>query len=319
MKSRIRDFRWLLALGLSTLLAATLCADETRVQGSSRRAEPSAAEADETAVGGETSVNSRVRTRKATLDEVLAFARNAYAEIENNVHDYTCELYKREYVDGEVTSWQLMKASVRHERRTGDGKEIPFSVALQFLKPGSVAGRTVLYVRGRDNDDLIARRGGTRNPNMTLQLDPHGVLAMEGNRYPVTEFGFKNLAKRLIEVLEQELDYRDGELQIWENARVGTRKCTHYRLTHHTRRPNLTYHMAEVSVDDELGVPIRYGAYDFPEQEGGEPQLLEQYIFAKVRLNVGLEDRDFDPKNPVFRFRLHEVEREGSGSVARDD
>jgi hypothetical protein len=154
---------------------------------------------------------------------------------------------------------------------------------------------------------------------MTFQLDPDGVLAMEGNRYPITEFGFQNLARRLIEVLEQEMEYRDGELQVWENARVGNRTCTHFRLTHHTRRANLTYHMAEVSVDDELGVPIRYGAYDFPKQEGGEPQLLEQYIFDKIRLNVGLDDKDFDPKNPDFGFQLHDVDRDSSDRVAQDD
>jgi hypothetical protein len=132
-------------------------------------------------------------------------------------------------------------------------------------------------------------------------------MAMEGNRYPITEMGFQNLAVRLIEVLEQESQHRDGELQVWENAMVGDRLCTHFRLTHNQRREGLTYHMAEVSVDNQLGVPIRYGAYDFPRQEGGPPQLLEQYIFTDIQLNVGLSDEDFDPRNPAYQFQLHDT------------
>jgi outer membrane lipoprotein-sorting protein len=64
--------------------------------------------------------------------------------------------------------------------------------------------------------------------------------------------------------------------------------------------------MAEVSVDDELGIPIRYGAYDFPKEEGGKPQLLEQYVYTDVAINVGLTDKDFDPRNPSYDFQLPE-------------
>jgi len=129
---------------------------------------------------------------------------------------------------------------------------------------------------------------------------------MEGNRYPITEIGFRTLAKRLIEVLAQELEYRDGDVRVFENAKVGDRRCTHYRLTHHKRRPNLTYHMAEVSVDDELGVPIFYRAFDWPVEEGGQPILLEQYIYQDIRLNIGLTDEDFDPENPEYNFSLRD-------------
>ena len=106
------------------------------------------------------------------------------------------------------------------------------------------------------------------------------------------------------------MDCRDGELQVFENAKVDDRKCTHYRLTHHKKRENLTFHMAEVSVDDELGVPIFYRAFDFPTEEGGEPVLLEQYVYQKIKINVGLTDSDFDPDNPSYGFQLHDTAEE---------
>ncbi len=250
--------------------------------------------------------NSTTISRTSELAEILNVARTAQTRISKEIDDYTCTLYRREYVNGKVTSWQAISVKIRHEKKENGVSTVPFSVYLHFLKPKGVKGREVLYVQNRDNGDLIGRRGGRRNPNMTLQLEPSGPLAMEGNRYPITEIGFQNLSKRLVEVLEQEKKYNDGVVEVFENAKVGDRKCIHYRITHDKRRPNLTYHMAEASVDDELGIPIRYGAYDFPKEEGGKPQLLEQYVYANIHINVGLTDKDFDPRNPAYHFQLRE-------------
>ncbi|MFO7904004.1 MAG: DUF1571 domain-containing protein [Planctomycetota bacterium] len=249
---------------------------------------------------------SAIPSQDAELTDVMEFAKTAYARIDEDIDDYTCVLYKRERVDGKVLGWQSMAVKIRHQKMEGDELKVPFSVYMRFLAPSKVAGREVLYVENKNNGDLIARRGGRRSPNVTFQLIPESPLAMLDNRYPITEIGFKNLAKRLIEVLEQELDSGDGELKVWENAKIGDRECTHYRLTHDAPRPDLTYHMAEVSVDEELEIPIRYGAYDFPREEGGKPQVLEQYVYTQVRINVGLTDEDFDPDNPDYEFQLYD-------------
>ncbi len=37
-------------------------------------------------------------------------------------------------------------------------------------------------------------------------------------------------------------------------------------------------------------------------QPGGQPQLLEEYTYLNVKLNVGLTDADFDDKNPEYNF-----------------
>lgn len=295
-----------------TFIASNAFAENVRVEGS----QPSQDEAAKAIQAGEddaaeqdlasSSQGSQAGGKRTSLEEVLGFARTAYAEIDNNIDDYTCVLYKRERVDGKLHGWQSMKVKIRHAKKEDNELKTPLSVYVQFQAPSRVAGRAVLYVENRNNGDLIARRGGRRSPNVTFQLIPTSPLAMLENRYPITEIGFKNLAKRLIEVLEQEQEYNDGELRVWENAKLGDRMCIHYRLTHHDKRPGLTYHMAEVSVDDELGIPIRYGAYDFPRQEGGEPRVLEQYVYTDVRINVGLTDEDFDPENPEYEFQLHD-------------
>lgn len=249
---------------------------------------------------------SAIPSQNVELTDVLKFAETAYARIDEEIDDYTCVLYKREQVEGKVLGWQSMAVKVRHKKMEGDELKVPFSVYMRFLAPSKVAGREVLYVENENNGDLIARRGGRRSPNVTFQLIPTSPLAMLDNRYPITEIGFKNLAKRLIEVLEQEVNSGAGELEVWENAKIGDRECTHYRLTHHAPRPDLTYHMAEVSVDDGLGIPIRYGAYDFPREKDGKPQVLEQYVYTEIRINVGLTDEDFDPENPNYEFQFYD-------------
>ncbi len=65
----------------------------------------------------------------------MAFA--AKTNIDQNIHDYTCTMIKRERVDGKLTDPNYMFCKVRQQ---------PFSVYLYFLKPADAYGREVVYV-----------------------------------------------------------------------------------------------------------------------------------------------------------------------------
>ena len=56
-------------------------------------------------------------------------------------------------------------------------------------------------------------------------------------------------------------------------------------------------------MDNELQIPIHYEAYDWPEQQDGQAVLLEQYTYRDIKLNVGLDDTDFQHTNPKYRLR----------------
>lgn len=243
------------------------------------------------------------KDQPARVQYVLDFARDAYARITKDVRDYDCQLVKRERVNGELGSYQYLYVKVRHEQKSDGKVVVPLSVYLRFLKPERMEGREVLYVANANQGDLIARRGGRRSPNVTIQLPPDSPMAMDGNRYPITEIGFENLTRRLIEVLEQEQKHNDGVIEIFPNAKIDGRKCTHFRLTHPQRRADLTYYMAEVSVDNELKVPVYFRSFDWPAEEGGKPRLLEEYFYKQVRINIGLTDQDFDRDNPEYHFQ----------------
>ena len=257
--------------------------------------------------------------RDADILHVLHFARAGYQRMTETIHDYTCVIYKREPLENPRDTAQYMQAKIRHERRAGDKIVVPFSVYLHFLKPKRVEGREVLYVRGQYHDDIIARRGGRRSPNMTLELDPKGPLAMEGNRYPITEIGMKNLTKKLIGVLEKELTSADCEVKSFRDAKLNNRPCIHFQVRHTTRRPEQRYYMARVLVDEELRIPVYFASYDWPKKEGGKPQLLEEYAYLNIKVNAGLTDRDFDVTNPKYHFKQIETPTSDMSREPDDD
>ena len=52
-------------------------------------------------------------------------------------------------------------------------------------------------------------------------------------------------------------------------------------------------------------MPLRNDAYTWPPQPGAKPgldELIEEYTYLKLELNVGLTDTDFDPANPEYKF-----------------
>lgn len=236
------------------------------------------------------------------LIPVLQTAKGLLQRMEQ-VEDYTCTIVKRERIGNELRGHEWISMKLRHERVQGGRVQTPFGVYLGFLGPDEVAGREVLYGPDLYGGKMIVRRGGLRFAYVTVSIAPEGDLAMQDNRYPITEIGLKNLLKRLIEVGEEDLQHGECEVQYFSNAKIDGRTCTAVRITHPVRRPHFRYHRAEIFVDDQLQVPVRYASYDWPEQEGGPPQLLEEYTYTNLQFNVGLTDRDFDYRNPAYEFR----------------
>ena len=61
--------------------------------------------------------------------------------------------------------------------------------------------------------------------------------------------------------------------------------------------------MAQIFIDEELNIPIRYVAYGWPEKAGGDKVILEEYNYTDIKLNRGFTDADFDPRNPTYNYK----------------
>ena len=237
------------------------------------------------------------------LDRALDIARRGLNSCQETVNDYTALLVKRERVDGELGVHEYMSVKVRN-RKVADGKIVqPLSVYLSFLKPATVKGREVIYVENQNEGNIVAHEGGFKGKFLpTVTIPPDGMLAMRGQRYPMTEIGIENLIEKLIERGETARQYPDVQCEFRKNARIKDRVCTVLQVTQPTKRPELEFYQAQIFIDDAINVPIRYIAYDWPATPDAPPQVIEEYNYLNLKLNVGLKDEDFNPRNPKYGF-----------------
>jgi hypothetical protein len=228
------------------------------------------------------------------LAPALKIAYAGKKHIADNIKDYTCTMVKRERVNGKLLDAEQMFVKIRHE---------PFSVYMQFKAPNKVAGREVIYVHGANDGEMIAHEGkGLISVVGAVKIKPTSAIAMNDNRYPITEVGFYNLTKRLIEVAENDMQYGECSVRIVD-ATLQKRPVQMIEVTHPIARKNFTFNVARVFIDKEMTVPVRYESYDWPKKAGEAPELMEEYTYLNVQLNVGLKDEDFDPQNENYEFQ----------------
>jgi len=224
-----------------------------------------------------------------------ASARSDY--IREHIRDYSCRLIKRERIDGKLQDYQFINVQMRCEQRDGDEIVKPMAVFMQYLAPKIVRDRRVLYIAGENDGLVLVRKGGWSMKYLKLEVDPRGRSARRESNYPITDIGFDKIIERLIERVTEDIERdptaENTEVSHFRNAKVGKRVCTHIQVVHPEQTPAATYHKASLYIDDQLQVPIRLVVYDFPGDDGPEPPLMEEYIYANLQLNVGLTDADF--------------------------
>ena len=161
------------------------------------------------------------------MDRALDVARSGLEGCRTKVNDYTALLVKRERIDDTLGAHEFMYAKIRN-RKVANGRIVqPLSVYLKFLKPTSVKGREVIYVEGQNEGNLIAHEGGFKGRFLpTVTIPPDGMLAMRGQRYPMTEIGIENLIVKLIERGERARQLPDVQCEFRKNARVKDRTFT---------------------------------------------------------------------------------------------
>ena len=207
----------------------------------------------------------------------------------NEVKTYQFLLIKRETIEGKDTGHQYLMAKVQTE---------PLKVYIKFLKPARLVGREALYT-GRD---LLIRRGGTRNPNLVLALDPFSPVAMVGNKYPITHMNPKTLCTQLIEKVEKEIQFPDTKLYKTE-ASYAKQPGIHYRLIHKSQHPDMECCMAEMLISKKHNLPIYFKVVNWGNK------VIEEYAFSMVKVNEALPVDTFNEDNPEYHFKRKDDEK----------
>lgn len=247
--------------------------------------------------------NNIQRSDKHPLDPALDLAYNGLKRIRADVTDYTATVIKRERVKGVLGEYEYMAAKIRNRKVVDGQTKTPLSVYLTFLKPEAVKGREVIFVEGKNNGKMKAHEGGGFLGKLpSVWLDPHGPIAMRNQLYPITEIGIENLIDKLIEKGERDRKRDECEVKFTPGTKINGRVCTLLEVKHPVPREYFDFNIAQIFIDDELQVPVRYAAYEWPKAGEDKPQLLEEYTYVNMKINVGLTDQDFDPENPNYNF-----------------
>jgi hypothetical protein len=230
------------------------------------------------------------------LVPALEMAKKTKQVMDATLRDYSATVVKQERINGTLGEPEYAFIKVRNQ---------PFSVYMKFIGPKAVVGQEAMYVEGKNDNKMFAHAppDTLRGKIGTVQILPTSAIAMQGQRYPITELGIANLTKRLIEVGEHDKQFGECDVKFFQGAKVNGRDCTMIQVTHPVPRRNFLFHIARIYLDNELNMPIRYEAYEWPEKEGGAPVLLESYTYMNLQINQGFTDADFDRSNPTYGFK----------------
>lgn len=201
----------------------------------------------------------------------------------DQVKDYTCLFYKKELVKDKYIEQKNIIIKYRK----------PLSFYLKWTE-GDEKGTEVIYVQGR-NDNKLKAHGSGFLKWLTLNLDPDGSIAMKDNRHTVRE---AHIGK-MIDICDKNYKLAKqlgvGKFELCEEKIIGGRAQNCITATFPDDRRfygGINY----IYVDKEYKFPVAVEIY------GWNNELLEKYEYTNFNLNVGLTDKDFDPKNKDYKF-----------------
>lgn len=206
------------------------------------------------------------------VGEALERGRASYARLS----DYTAVLEREERIGGRL----LRQGGIRIRFRK------PFSVRMEWTE-GGMRGTAALYERGKNGGKVLARKGGLLR-FLRLSLAPDDPRILKENRHPITEIGIG----RILDVIGGEYDRsrraNEGEWTVEGGGTVGGRETWTCQAV---LPPGKGYYgrVLVFDLDRETFLPVRAAVYG----DGGE--MLEEYAYGELAVDVGLSDADFDP------------------------
>jgi len=208
--------------------------------------------------------------------------QNAY----NQIDDYQCIFKKQERVDGQLLLQETILLKFKK----------PFSIYMKWIKEPH-QGQEILYIRGWNNGKLRAHPGSF--PDITVNLNPTGALAMRDNRHPVTEAGIGQTIQMVSNDYHYAMNHPQDSVKYYNRGTkmVEGRETQCFEAIMPIKE-HLPYyaHRAVICIDDSLNLPSRVIIYD------NTNTLVEDYFYTKYKLNIGLTKKDFQPDNPNYNF-----------------
>jgi outer membrane lipoprotein-sorting protein len=199
------------------------------------------------------------------------------------LYDYTCKLDK-----------EVCKKGVLYQDA---------AILVKYKKPkhyyfrwqqGPARGREVIYVDGRNQNQLVAHPGGVLR-FLTLHLDPRGHLAMKANRHSLQHSGMEKIVELMASNYDLALKLGIDAIHCTGRSRFDGRDAW---VIEGAFPPNEGFyaHRIILWVDRTIGLPVKIVIFDKSDR------LVEAYAFRDLKVNVGLTEEDFNPANPEYHY-----------------
>jgi hypothetical protein len=238
-----------------------------------------------------------------TMAELLDLAQAARQSMSASLDDYTADFVKQE-VDKNGTLGGVSEMTMKVQTRLrGDSEQAPMRVYLKFHAPENIKGREVIWAEDLHEGKMAVHEVGLLLSLKTLWLDPEGILAMQGQRYPIGEIGLVKLTEKLIE--RGEKDRNNPDITVTLSPDRSQPGLETQLIQVRRAKPSGSeddFSLAEVVFDPQRQLILSYRSFGWSEQPGIDPPLLESYTYRNVQTNVGLSESDFDPSNPEYSF-----------------
>jgi len=243
------------------------------------------------------------RTRSSSIAEVIELARATLDSMQDSLNDYTARFIKQERdIAGNLSEKTEMEVKIRSRLRN-ENNDAPMHIYLKFLAPKTVAGREVIWGKDLYDGQMAVHDTSLMLSWKTLWLEPTGMLAMTGQRYPIYEIGLTRLVEKLIERGRKDIDNPDVHVTITRDYPYDGRMTE--LIQAERSKPGGgedDFSLAEIVYDAERKLVLSYRAFGWPEIAGGELPLLESYEYHDVQTNVGLTEEAFDTTNKSYGF-----------------
>jgi hypothetical protein len=205
-----------------------------------------------------------------------------YAEIK----DYTAILYKQERLGRNLQGVETILVKYR---------EKPKSIYMKWLD-GPWTGRELLYNESLNKTDVRVRESGLLGV-IPIWINYNNPIAQRGSNHPAVQIGLKFLLdlntdnyKRA--TANHELGRKDHGIQVVDGRKVYVMENI---LPRDKKKGYYCYRvMHYMDYMDSLEPKVE--VYNWNDQ------LQESFLYTKLKLNAGLTEKDFNPKNPEYRL-----------------
>lgn len=217
------------------------------------------------------------------VQELLTKAQQSY----DGIKDYTAEIHKEVFKGGGLEKEE--NSIIKFQK--------PFRLYLKWTS-GKNKGAELLYVEGAYDNKIIVRKGGMLGILGTMEMAPDGFWLRNFTKHSIKEAGIGGIIDKSWQQFKVAKENKDIVSATCTLEQLDGRPAHKIVMVVSPEGKKNGYYCrtAIQYFDVENTLPIKSTFWLW------EDELAEVFTYSKVKLNVGLTEKDFDKGNKEYRF-----------------